>query len=1317
MLALPDGTWWLFGAWARWYRLHPSDGQWYLCPPPQSPATRMTARPAQQAGQIPVLPPHVLPAGPDFAFQAPTPLPFVRHGFSPEVTARVRATIEQAAALPAADYPHWWALFASETPSTVAVTWGVMLWCAAAPVFDSRLDAQMLQLWTPYRARPLPEVDGPRWLTPPPLEALVGLYAERLRAGRVDAAVSVLRTMWAMASALRDDPRFQARADALLAILNSTLSNPQVDYGALPYGDQALVQQWLTRCPPNLAPALRHESSPGDNVRHAYYELAEAVVQIAGDPSDPAYMEPRLVAAALVAADLAKVRQDVAGNVVPWLDPEIRYTVQAVHGQGGHPLRRLWPQDTRLPEPLRTHLAAADDGAEPLLAAAYAVDLAWCRLVGIPARPRGFPVPTAILAEIIGATRARAAGSAAPMTPPPGVSQPLQQPGHPAQPGVPAQPGAGAPGLPQVSGQSGGYGGQPPGSAGVPGVPDFGGPGAVGPQAEPGRPFMQAPAQPPAQDPTAQPSPAGQVQPGQQAFGIEPPESFHRPAEADAEHNDNFAVPYTQLGFAAQPGGGPQWNQPQQPASSPYDGGAQQQPAGWNAQQPAGENWSSPHEAGAQQQPAGWNAPQPAAGNWSSPYDGGAQQQPADQSQQGWNAPQQPPYAQPHPSAPDSSAQPPQGAVSPAQGASGGAAEPVDPLATRIEGGPVPGRPAQAGPPRTRILGQGDIADDGAAERPARHGPPVPPAPSAAGPGTRIMSETMIGDFDFLDEAPMPARPVDQIAPPADHSDRRVVERHGISFVSGEEDATGLLDELRAHPAWSAGAEAEQDMEATRVDGRPGAGTPPSVLLVGSPHTGQRRLARMIALTLAEAGIGDGAIRTADAADVRGAPAERLAAVLEPGGPTLLFERLDTAILEAADPEAMVRVVRSVRTRPGRTTLIATCEPRHFKRLSQDHPKLAETFRVYRLPDLTRTRNRMTLLHLLADERRVTLGGDALAVAEQDLERLRGPGDLVNARLVEAYLDQACQRHLDRAGAAQNRLVLTAQDFSGVAEAIEPALRPPGDIDGYLAQLDALMGLEDVKAAVEELVADAEVAAERARHGVGSGGQGHLLFLGPPGSGKTTVAGLVGGVYAALGLLDSGHVVACRPVHLAGRDAVDTENRVAGMVEQAAGGVLLIQEAYRLDRSPQVVTELLRQLDEHRDRLLMICTGPPAEMEGFLAGNPAFKSRFGRTLEFEGLDDRQLVRLFQGYAERDLYLLDEELRVELLARFGRMREDPSFAYARTARQMFEQTVARQAARLAGADVNAATVARLTARDLPESALEQMLGNFHPDQRH
>ncbi|WP_433332628.1 AAA family ATPase [Spirillospora sp. CA-294931] len=1383
LLVLPDGTWWLFGAWARWYRLHPSDGQWYLCPPPMSPAIRMAARTPQGAAPPP-LPPHVLPAGPDFSYDPPTPLPFVSNGFAPDLTSKVRATVDSASALPVAEYPHWWPEFTPSTPSTVVASWGVMLWCAAAPAFDSRLDRQMLDLWKPYRAKPLPGVDGPRWLTPPPLELLVGLYAERLRASRVDAAVVVLRTMWAVASALREDPRFQIRADALLSILSTTLSNPTVDYGALPYGDQAIAQQWLTRCPPNLVPALRNESSPGDNFRHAFYSLAEVVAGMAGSPIDPAYIEPRLVAAALLAADLGVIRKDVAGNIVPWLDPEIRYTVQAVLDQNGHPLRRLWPIDLELSEPLRS---GAGERAPTLLAAMYELDLAWCRLAGgMPARPRGFPVPNAVIAGLIGADRVRATAKAKTVTPPPA-------------PGINQQPSPfsaqGQPGLPP---------GAPPQPQGLPSPPDQ---PFVQPPAQPGGRDVPgfSPAQPPAQPvgqqaafaaPDPQPAEeekqeekvappytelgfqrpgmpaAGPMQPGQPApFGMpEPPGQFQPPPPNPAAPNQQqpaaFAhpeppappAPQQQPAAFAQPE--PPTPHQQQPAAfaQPEPPTPQQQPAAFA--QPAPPNPAAPHQQqpaahqqqAGPQQPGGGAAPfvmPDAPGQMQPPPPNPAAAQPEPPQQYGRPDPQEeeqqsenvaPPYTElgfqrPGMAPPPAPVQQP----GPAQQQPAASQQPpppqqVNPYATRMEGPgavqqqqpaqqqpaashqPVPPAPP-AGNPHTKVLGPGDL-EDAVAE--AALGRPAGPPKGDAGPGTRIMSETMVGDFDFLDDTPSPDTPVHQIPPPEDRTDRRILDRFGISFVSGEHDAGRLLDELRTRAQeWK--APAAGDVESTRVDQGPsiestrvdgGTVAAPSILLVGNPHTGQRRLARLIALTLADAGLGDGSIRAHDAEDVRDAPVDRMAGILAQPGPAILFERLDVAVTGSLDPAAVATAVRKARKSPAASTaLIATCEPRAYKRLLKDHPRLVETFRVHRLPDLSELDNRMTLLHVLSDERRVTVGASALEVARADLERLRGPGDLVNARLVETYLDQACQRHLERAGASRDRLVLTPDDFTGVAEGIEPALRPPGDVDGFLRQLDQLIGLDDVKHAVRELIDEAGLAADRARHGMRSKQGQHLAFVGPSGTGKTTVAGLIGGAYAALGLLDSGHVVACRPIHLAGRDQVDTETRVASMVDQALGGVLLIQEAHLLDRSPPVVNELLRAMRERRDRFMVVCSSPAAEMEGFLAGNPRFGAEFVRTLAFEGMGDRDLVGLFQKYAERDLYMLDEELRVELLHRFERLRDDPSFAFARTVRQLFEQTVARQAARLTGADVNAATVARLTARDLPDSPLEQFMGDF------
>jgi adenylate kinase family enzyme len=591
---------------------------------------------------------------------------------------------------------------------------------------------------------------------------------------------------------------------------------------------------------------------------------------------------------------------------------------------------------------------------------------------------------------------------------------------------------------------------------------------------------------------------------------------------------------------------------------------------------------------------------------------------------------------------------------------------------TRADAGSIPivaPAPVTPGPPRTRVIEEQE---------------PPPPGERS---GTRVMSGTMVGDL--LHGAPMPERPVDQIAPPpAPVSMPKVTERFGVRFLSERDDATELFDELHRTASRS--------------------GRPPALLVVGAPHAGQRRLTRLIARTFAGAGVGDGSVRTADGADLHGDHVTAVTAILRGSGPPLLFERLDRAVLDASDPDRVVAAVMGARE--NKAALIATCEPDSYARLRERFPELTAAFQVFRLPDLAGVQARLALLHVLADERRVTITASGLDVVRGDLTRLGGHGDLVGARLVEAYLERAVARHVERAGAPRDRMVLVPVDFTGVAEEIEPALRPPRDVDGYLRGLEEMIGLDEVKRTVGGLVTEARMAADRAARGLPSGNPSrHLIFLGRPGTGKATVAGLIGGIYAALNLLDTGQLVVCGAKDLTGSET-------AAYVDRAAGGVLLIEDAALLDRMPAAVDELARLMAERRDKFMVICAGLPDEMEGFLLAHPGFRTEFGAIIEFREPTERQLVQLFSRLAERDLYMLDEELRVELLDRFAGMRRYPGFAFADTVRRLFDQIVARQAARLSGAQVNPAAVARLSVRDLPDSEAGALLEELHPLRR-
>ncbi|GAA0966986.1 hypothetical protein [Actinocorallia libanotica] len=1345
VIELPDATQWLFGAWARWYRKHPGDNQWYLCPPPYASSVRRSGR---TADGVSGLPPHVIPLGPDFEAAAPAALPFIGADLSP-LTARIRATVESAAALPPGDFPRpenpprWLAEFAPAAPNTVAACWGVMLWCASAPVFDAQRDPDLLALWEPYRAAPLPRIEGPRWLTPPTLEELVSLYAERLRAHQVQAAVVILRTMWATASALRDEPRFTARADALLAILNATLADPQQDYGALPHGDAAVAQLWVTRCPPNLSPGLRAESSPGDGFRHLFYDLAHCLVPAAGEPGDPTFVEPRLIAAALLAADLAIVRQDLVTEVTRWLDPELRFTAQAMITQPGHPLRRrFWPIDQRLPPQLRDGTAA---GREELLAVLYAVALGWCRLGGgIPARPRGFPAPVAVLAELIGLERATATTPATPPPPPPQQWGALQQ-GAPQQ-GMPQQgalqQGAPQQGMPHPGASQQGAPQQAPQQWGAQQPPVPPGPQQQAPQQQPvqGQPWGT---QPPGQHTArAEFGPDGQlVLPGQDA----------RPADAGA--------PGEQAQFAQQDA--PYQTGPRRPA-------AQRGPTAVELAQQAGKAfgkaWDRARKLGGRLLGGGPQADVRSTGPLGFDRPDGPRQPPMPAL--GGEAPAQsgPPVPEhgtrimsetmvgdfldyaPLPSRPVDDIAPPartpgevptvtRRGVTFVHGSEDDAAAFLDAL-------PVPGiafeatqiarrpGPSASGPPAT-MLDQSAAALLEAAGAPASFDPQatmLDPGTGAAAEDSTLPDQGFDPQATMLDQgAGRPASPhgpgragtppVDPHATMLDQGAGGPASPHGPAQGRGAggpgqggappvDPYATMLDQgaVRPREPQGQGGGRPVDPHATMLDqgaGRPvdPHGTVPggpagpaavSVLLVGAPHTGQRRFARMIAGV-----VGDGRLRVVDAEELRGLALERLATVFDeggPGAPVLLLERLDAALLDSPDPQVFLRTLRTVRTR-ARVPMVTTCDPRSFRRFAQEHPELERVFRVFHLPELRDVEERTTLLRVLADERRASLDTVAWDTAREDLARLRGPGDLTGARLVEAYLDRAHQRALGRGGGARDRVVLQAADFAGVPETIEPALRPAGDVDGYLETLHQMIGLAEVKAEVDRLAAEADTPV-------------NLVFEGPPGTGKATVAGIIGGIFGALGVLPSGHLIQCRPEHLLGRDGLETELRTAAMVQQAEGGLLLVQRAEEL--TPEAVAELFRGFREHPYQLVL--TG--RDLGGFLRANPDIEATFVK-LDFVPPTDRELVQLFTKLAEAKLYVVEEELRVELMTRIARSREDEEFAYGRTVQRWFDETVARQARRLAGlVGADAMTAARLTTRDLPESNLERVLGELN-----
>lgn len=271
----------------------------------------------------------------------------------------------------------------------------------------------------------------------------------------------------------------------------------------------------------------------------------------------------------------------------------------------------------------------------------------------------------------------------------------------------------------------------------------------------------------------------------------------------------------------------------------------------------------------------------------------------------------------------------------------------------------------------------------------------------------------------------------------------------------------------------------------------------------------------------------------------------------------------------------------------------------------------------------------------------------------------------------------------------------------------------PGNIDELdgLAELNQLVGLGAVKDQVRSQINLVRNARQREAAGLPAPPMSrHLVFSGPPGTGKTTVARLYGRLLAALGALATGEVIEAGRSDLVGQYLGATALKTRAVVESALGGILFIDEAYTLSRTfgansdlgLEAVDELVRLMENHRDDLVVIVAGYTKEITEFLDINPGLRSRFSRTIEFPAYDADELVQIIQLHAKTHHYRWSDDALAEITQRFHREQDADTLGNARDARTLFEQAIERQAARLAShPDPTLDQLTELTVDDLAQ----------------
>lgn len=242
------------------------------------------------------------------------------------------------------------------------------------------------------------------------------------------------------------------------------------------------------------------------------------------------------------------------------------------------------------------------------------------------------------------------------------------------------------------------------------------------------------------------------------------------------------------------------------------------------------------------------------------------------------------------------------------------------------------------------------------------------------------------------------------------------------------------------------------------------------------------------------------------------------------------------------------------------------------------------------------------------------------------------------------------------------------------------------------AELDAMVGLDCVKRVLHEVYAFQEIQKRRCALSLASEPTVfHMIFSGNPGTGKTTVARILGRILKEIGTLESGHIVEAERADLVGEYIGHTAQKTREKVKKAFGGVLFVDEAYSLARGGEKdfgresIDVLVKAMEDHKNDFVLVLAGYPREMREFLRVNPGLSSRFPTHLTFDDYTEEELLEIAERFCAQREYRLSARARSRIIQSMNRERGvgGAVFGNARAVRNLVEKAIRRQAMRLLG----------------------------------
>lgn len=474
-----------------------------------------------------------------------------------------------------------------------------------------------------------------------------------------------------------------------------------------------------------------------------------------------------------------------------------------------------------------------------------------------------------------------------------------------------------------------------------------------------------------------------------------------------------------------------------------------------------------------------------------------------------------------------------------------------------------------------------------------------------------------------------------------------------------------------------------------------------NIRIYGPDGCGKTTAAMTAAAALAQTGIiGEGGPWIADYYSIVGANAEETHKNIEKlfqnaeNGCVIVdnIHEFDDSGAYALGLDALEQIVKAYYAAEEKIPLIITGSEKETEALLSSKRRLSELFNLpaVHLGKYT-TDELVGIASRLASEKNLILDDDACALLKDRLTQLGKQSDFKYSRDLEAMINNAYIRHSARLSrmrrpSENDYYVLKAEDFD-TTDATET-------VEELLQQLDRLTGLTEVKTQVNKIVKQMMVQKMRQEAGIASPqghGSLHMVFLGNAGTGKTTVARIIGKIYKRLGVLPKGQLVECTRRDLVSQYVGATSQKVAEKVKEAMGGILFIDEAYTLCKEDsdsfgrEAIDALLTDIENHRDNLMVILAGYGPDMQKFMDQNQGLRSRIPTDIMFADYSTDEMVEIFKLNVKDKGLILDVGLDTKVRALIDDRKRQKNFGNGRGVRNLFEEILLNQSTRLGSMD--------------------------------